>query len=93
MLPLPEAKRTMLSSLKEVREQVEARIEARTSKAIEAATRDSLRVMLSAIALTIAIALGAQHKGSDGPLLVKGHTMRSVRGAREAHASGGGGAG
>ena len=71
----------------------EARIEARTSKAIEAATRDSLRVMLSAIALTIAIALGAQHKGSDGPLLVKGHTMRSVLGAREAHASGGGGAG
>jgi hypothetical protein len=89
-LPLPETKRTMLARLKEVRQQVEARIQAPTPKAIEAATRDSLRVMLSSVALAMAFAMGAQRKGSDVPLLVTWHTMLSVRGPRQARASGGG---
>jgi len=81
-LPLPETKRTMLARLKQEREQVEARIQAPTPKAIEAATRDSLRVMLSSVALAIAFAMGAQRKGSDVPLLVEWHTMLSVRAPR-----------
>lgn len=89
-LPLPETKRAMLARLKEVRKQVEARIQAPTPKAIEAAARDSLRVMLSSFALAIAFAMGAQRKGSDVPLLVEWHTMLSVRGPRQAHTSGGG---
>ncbi len=89
-LPLQETKRRMLARLQEVRQQVEARIQAPTPKTIEAATRDSLRVMLSSFALAIAFAMGAQRKGSDVPLLVEWHTMLSVRGPRQAHASGGG---
>lgn len=73
-----------------VREQEEARIQAPTPKAIEAATRDSLRVMLSSFALAMAFAMGAQRKGSDVPLLVEWHTMLSIRGPRQTQASGGG---
>ncbi|MBW4531677.1 MAG: hypothetical protein KME02_13425 [Aphanothece saxicola GSE-SYN-MK-01-06B] len=83
-LPLPETKRTMLVRLKEVRQQVEARIQAPTPKAIEAAIRDSLRVMLSSFALAIAFAMGAQRKGSDVPLLVEWHTKFSVQSPRSA---------
>ena len=59
-------------------------------KAIKAATRDSLRVILSSFALAIAFAMGAQRKGSDVPLLVEWHTMLSLRGPRAANPTGGG---
>jgi len=89
-LPLPETKRTMLARLKEVREQVEARIQAPAPQAIEATTRDSLRVILSSFALAIAFAMGAQRKGQDVPLLVEWHTMLSLRGPQATHSTGGG---
>lgn len=81
-LPLPETKRAMLARLKEVREQVEARIQAPAPQAIEAVARDSLRVMLSSLALAIAFAMGAQRKGQEVPLLVEWHTAISLRGPR-----------
>ncbi len=89
-LPLPETKRAMLSRLKEVREQVEARIQAPAPQAIEAVARDSLRVMLSAFALAIAFAMGAQRKGQEVPLLVEWHTAISLRGHRANQPEGGG---
>ena len=79
-LPLPETKRAMLARLKEVREQVEARIQAPAPQAVEAVARDSVRVMLSAFALAIAFAMGAQRKGQEVPLLVEWHTALVVRG-------------
>ncbi|MEA5443507.1 hypothetical protein [Cyanobium gracile] len=87
-LPLPETKRAMLARLKEVRQQVEARIQAPAPQTIEAVARDSLRVMLSSLALAIAFAMGAQRKGSDVPLLVEWHTMLSVRGPQAANPTG-----
>ncbi|KAF0653058.1 hypothetical protein L107_10393 [Cyanobium sp. Copco_Reservoir_LC18] len=81
-LPLPETKRAMLARLKEVREQVEARIQAPAPQAVEAVARDSLRVMLSSFALAIAFAMGAQRKGQAVPLLVEWHTALAVRGPR-----------
>ncbi len=89
-LSLPETRRTMLARLKEVRQQVEARIQAPAPQAIEAAIRDSLRVMLSSFALAIAFAMGAQRKGSDVPLLVEWHTMLSVPSPRSAGPAKGG---
>jgi hypothetical protein len=88
--PLPETKRTMLARLKEVREQVEARIQAPVPQAIATVTKDSLRVMLSSLALAIAFAMGAQRKGRDVPLLVEWHTRFSLGGPRGATASAGG---
>lgn len=81
---LPETKRTMLARLKVVREQVEARIQAPAPQAIEAVIKDSLRVMLSALALAIGFAMGAQRKGSDVPLLVEWHTRLSLQSPRGA---------
>ncbi len=72
------ASTSTLARLKEVREQVEARIQAPEPQAIEAVARDSLGVMLSSFALAIAFALGAQRKGSDLPGLVEWHTMLSL---------------
>jgi hypothetical protein len=89
-LPLPQTKRTMLARLKQVRDQVEARIQAPAPQAIEAAIRDSLRVILSSFALAIAFAMGAQRKGQAVPLLVEWHTMLSLRGPRAANPTGGG---
>jgi len=79
-LPLPDTKRRMLARLQEVRQEVAARIQAPTPKAIEAVIRDSLRVMLSSFALAIAFAMGAQRKGREVPLLVEWHTAISLRG-------------
>ncbi len=82
-LSLPDTNRTMLARLKQVREQVETRIQAPTLKAIEAAIRDSLRVMLSSFALAIGFAMGgAQHKGSDVPLLEEWHARLSLQSPR-----------
>jgi hypothetical protein len=89
-LSLPETKRTMIARLKEVRQQVVARIQAPAPQAIEAAIRDSLRVMLSSFALAIAFAMGAQRKGRDVPLLVEWHTMFSVQSPRSASPAPGG---
>jgi hypothetical protein len=82
-LSLPEAKQQLLVRLKEVRRQVEARIQASTPRALGSLVRDSLRVMLSSLALAIAFAMGAQRKGSEVPLLVEWHTMLTVRSPRE----------
>ncbi len=79
-LPLPDTKRRMLARLQEVRQEVASRIQAPTPKVIEAVVRDSLRVMLSAFALAIAFAMGAQRKGQEVPLLVEWHTAISLRG-------------
>ncbi|MCT0207386.1 hypothetical protein [Synechococcus sp. CS-1332] len=76
--------------LQEVRQQVEARIQAPAPQAIEGPIRDSLRVMLSSFALAIAFAMGAQRKGQDVPLLVEWHTMLSLRGPQSANPTGGG---
>jgi hypothetical protein len=81
----PTSLDTLEARAQVVREQVEARIQAPTPKAIEAAARDSLRLMLSSFALAIAFAMGAQRKGSDVPLLVEWHTMLSVRGPGPGH--------
>jgi hypothetical protein len=78
-LPLPETKRRMLARLQEVRQEVLARIQAPNPRTIESMVRDSLRVMLSSLALAIAFAMGAQRKGSDVPLLVEWHTALIVR--------------
>ena len=69
---------------------MEARIQAHAPQAIEAAIRDSLRVILSSFALAIAFAMGAQRKGQAVPLLVEWHTMLSLRGPRAANPTGGG---
>ena len=79
-LPLPETKRRMLARLQEVRQEVVGRIQAPTPKAIASVVRDSMRVMLSAFALAIAFAMGAQRKGQEVPLLVEWHTAISLRG-------------
>ncbi|MEA5410205.1 hypothetical protein VB737_00345 [Synechococcus sp. BA-120 BA3] len=89
-LPLPETKRAMLARLKEVREQVEARIQAPAPQAVEAVAKDSVRVMLSSLALAVAFAMGAQRKGSDVPLLVEWHTAISLRGPRAQQPEAGG---
>ncbi len=80
----------MLARLKEVRQRVEARLKGPAASAIEAVVRDSLRVMLSAFALAIAFAMGAQRKGQEVPLLVEWHTAISLRGPRPNQAEAGG---
>ena len=88
-LPLPETKQKMLVRLQEVRKQVETRIRASSPGAIGSLVRDSLRVMISSLALAIAFAMGAQRKGSEVPLLVEWHTMLSVKSPQTAHPGGG----
>ncbi len=82
--PLPDTKHTVLARLKQVRGKGETRVQAPTPKAIEAAIRDSLRVMLSSFALAIGFTMPAQRKGSDVPLLVEWHTRLSLQSPRGA---------
>ncbi len=81
-LPLPETKRQLLIRLNEVQEQVKARIRAPAPQAIEEVAKNSLRVMISAAALAVGFAAGAQRRNSDVPFVVELHTWWTLRGAR-----------
>ncbi len=81
-LPLPETKRQLLIRLNEVQEQVKARIRAPAPQAIEDVAKNSLRVMISAAALAVGFAAGAQRRNSDVPFVVELHTWWTLRGAR-----------
>jgi len=89
-LPLPETKRQLLIRLNEVQEQVKARIRAPAPQAIEEVAKNSLRVMISATALAVGFAAGAQRRTSDVPFVVELHTWWTLRGARRPREAAGG---
>lgn len=88
-LPLPEARRRLLARLGEIRADVDQKIRAEAPGAIGLQIRDSLRAMLSALALAFAFAMGAQRRGSEVPLLVEWHTRLSLQGPRGAPSAAG----
>ncbi len=79
---LPRIKRQLLSRLDDLQQQVQSRFSGPDPKATEGLIKDSLRVMISAAALAIAFAAGAQRKGCEVPLLVEVHTWWTLRGVR-----------
>ncbi len=83
-IPLPQLKRQLLSRLDQAEGQFKARVGPIDPATSERITRESLRVMLSAIAFAIAFATLAQRKNSLVPFLIEvpdllGSLMASLR--------------
>jgi hypothetical protein len=83
-IPLPQLKRQLLSRLDQAEGQFKARVAPIDPATSERITRESLRVMVSAIAFAIAFATLAQRKNSLVPFLIEvpdllGSLMASLR--------------
>lgn len=80
---LEQTKQELLEQLIVVRDAVIARVSKPDRQSTEALARETIRVVISALALALAFAAGAQRKGSTVPLLVEWHTFWVVRDARK----------
>lgn len=79
---LEQTKKELLEQLVVVRDAVLARVSKPDRQASEALARDTVRVVISCLALALAFSAGAQRKGSTVPLLVEWHTFWVMRGVR-----------
>jgi hypothetical protein len=82
-VPLEQTKRDLLEQLTVVRDAVLARVSKPDRQSNEALARETIRIVISSLALALAFAAGAQRKGSTVPLLVEWHTFWVVRDARK----------
>ncbi|AFY29907.1 hypothetical protein [Cyanobium gracile] len=83
---LEQTKKELLEQLAVVRDAVIARVNKPDRQATEALARESVRVVISSLALALAFSAAAQRKGSSVPLLVEWHTLLVLRGAHKADA-------
>mgnify|MGYP001806246809 CR=1 FL=1 len=81
---LEQTKQELLEQLVVVRDAVIARVSKPDRQETEALARETVRVVISSLALALAFSAGAQRKGSTVPLLVEWHTMLSLRSPRAA---------
>jgi hypothetical protein len=79
---LEQTKKELLEQLVVVRDAVIARVSKPDRQANEALARETLRVVISSLALALAFSAGAQRNGSTVPLLVEWHTFWVMRGVR-----------
>ncbi len=80
---LEQTKKDLLEQLIVVRDAVTARVSKPDRQSTEALARETVRVVISALALALAFSAGAQRKGSTVPLLVEWHTFWVTRGAHK----------
>ena len=82
-VPLEQTKKDLLEQLVVVRDAVLARVSKPDRQSNEALARETIRIVISALALALAFGAGAQRKGSTVPLLVEWHTSWVMLGARK----------
>lgn len=80
---LEQTKKDLLEQLIVVRDAVIARVSKPDRQSTEALARETVRVVISALALALAFSAGAQRKGSTVPLLVEWHTFWVMQGAHK----------
>jgi hypothetical protein len=79
---LEQTKKELLEQLVVVRDAVIARVNKPDRQATEGLARETVRVVISSVALALAFSAGAQRRGSTVPLLVEWHTFWVMRGVR-----------